>query len=83
MNRLIDDNGNLKIDDLLLNNESLNAILEDGVITQEEKYAQSAKVVGILKQIDQICSDEEVELVRQLLAEMTALIIVSQGHSEK
>lgn len=83
MNRLIDENGVLNIEDLLQNNASLQAILADNHITLEEKQAQFEKVASILRRIDEKCSDEEVELVRQLMAELSALIFICQQPSEE
>ena len=79
MDKLIDENGFLNIEDLLLNNSSLQAIMADNIITQEEKNEQSAKVVNILKEIGEKCNDEQIELVRQLMAEFSAFIIVCQS----
>lgn len=83
MNRLIDENGVLNIEDLLQNNASLQAILADNRITLEEKQAQFEKVSSILRRIDEQCSDEEVELVRQLMAELSTLIFICQQPSEE
>lgn len=83
MNRLIDENGVLNIEDLLQNNASLQAILADNRITLEEKQAQFEKVASLLRRIDEKCSDEEVELVRQLMAELSALIFICQHSSEE
>ena len=78
MCKIIDEKGNLNIEDLLLNNLSLQKIIEDGVVTEEEKVAQFKKVISIIKKIEEECSDREIELVRMLLAEFSALLFINQ-----
>jgi hypothetical protein len=78
MSKIIDEKGNLNIEDLLLNNLSLNAIIEDGVVTEEEKAIQLEKVISIIKKIEEECSEHEIKLVRDLLAEFSALLFINQ-----
>lgn len=82
MDRLINENGILNIEDLLQNNASFQAMVEDQIVTLEEKQAQSAKVIALLKQIDEKCNDEQVELFRQFIAEFCALIFVCRDYPE-
>lgn len=78
MCKIIDEKGNLNIEDLLLNNLSFQKIIEDGVVTEEEKVAQFKKVISIIKKIEEECSEREIELVRMLLAEFSALLFINQ-----
>lgn len=78
MNKLILENGIINIEDLFQNNPSIQAILEDNVVTQEEKIQLSERITEILKSLEQTCNDEQLELVRKLLAEISALIFVTQ-----
>ena len=82
MNKLILENGTFNIEDLFQNNPSIQAILEDNIVTQEEKIQLSKRIVDILKSLEQICNDEQLELVRKLLAEISALIFVTQMYPE-
>ncbi len=82
MNKLILENGVFNIEDLFQNNPSIQAILEDNIVTQEEKNQLSERIVDILKSLEQICNDEQLELVRKLLAEISALIFVTQMYPE-
>ncbi len=82
MNRLINEDGVLNIEDLLQNNASFLAMIEDKIVTKEEKREQSAKIVALLKQIDEQCNDEQVELVRNLMAEFCAYIFVCSNYPE-
>lgn len=78
MNKLILENGIINIEDLFQNNPSIQAILEDNVVTQDEKIQLSERITEILKSLEQTCNDEQLELVRKLLAEISALIFVTQ-----
>lgn len=78
MNKLILENGIINIEDLFQNNPSIQAILEDNMVTQDEKIQLSERITEILKSLEQTCNDEQLELVRKLLAEISALIFVTQ-----
>ena len=77
MKHILDKNGNPNIEDLVLNNPSFIAYLADNVITKEEKTAQVAKIESIIREIDEKCSDEERELVRKLVAELSVLLVMN------
>lgn len=77
MKHILDKNGNLNIEDLVVNNPSFIAYLADNVITEEEKTAQVAKIESIIREIDEKCSDEERELVRKLVAELSVLLVMN------
>ena len=83
MNKLILENGIINIEDLFQNNPSIQAILEDNVVTQDEKIQLSERITEILKSLEQTCNDEQLELVRKLLAEISALIFVTQMYPEE
>lgn len=78
MNKLVLESGKLNIEDLLENNPSIKAMLEDNIITQEEKDLQFKKVISILCVLEEKCDEEQLELIRRLLSEISALIMVSQ-----
>lgn len=79
MNTLFDENGNLDIDELILNSPSFQKIMEDNIVTPEEKQEQSERVVALLHKIEQICDDEQKKVIRELLAELSVLIAISQN----
>lgn len=78
MNKLIDENGVLNIENLLINNNSLKEILYDGIVTEKEREEQTNRVIDVLHRIEERLSDRDVELVRELMSEMTALLIICQ-----
>lgn len=77
MKNIIDENGNLNIEDLVINNPSFIAYVADNVITDEEKKEQVSKIEAIIREIDEKCSGEEKELVRKLVAELSVLIFMN------
>lgn len=78
MTKLILENNILNIEDLLENNPSVKAMLEDNIITQEEKNLQTERVLELLVTLEKICTDEQLEVIRKLISELCALIFVSQ-----
>ena len=82
MNRLVDENGVLNIEDLLQENPSFQAMIADRVVTMAEKQEQSAKIIELLRRIDEEFDDAQVELVRQLMAELSAFIYVCSNYPE-
>lgn len=78
MTKLILENNILNIEDLLENNPSVKAMLEDNIITQEEKNLQTERVLELLATLEKICTDEQLEVIRKLMSELCALIFVSQ-----
>lgn len=65
----------LDLESIMMNNTSLMKILEDGVVTEEEIREQSQNVLAIAEELQQTCSDEQLKLIRKLLAEMNALYV--------
>lgn len=65
----------LDLESIMMNNTSLMKILEDGVVTEEEIGEQSQNVLAIAEELQQTCSDEQLKLIRKLLAEMNALYV--------
>lgn len=76
MKTIFDKDGYLDIEEIVSNNPSFVKIVEDGVITQEEKKEQSIRVVEALKALEQTCSDEQIELLKVLLSELSVRLII-------
>lgn len=83
MKSLLDKYGNLNIEDIVVNQPSFKRIIEDGIITEEEIEEQSQRVVTKIKEIETIATPEVKEKLRELLAEMNVLVVVSnlKGHT--
>jgi hypothetical protein len=76
MNTLFDKDGYLDIEEIVKNNPSFLKIVEDGVITQEEKKEQSLRVVEAMKALEQTCSDEQIKLLKSLLSELSVMLMI-------
>ena len=77
MKSLLDKYGNLNIEDIVVNQPSFKRVIEDGIITEEEIEEQSQRVVNKIKEIEAIATPEVKEKMRELLAEMSVLVAIS------
>ena len=77
MMNLVDENGFLNVEDLIMNSPSFQEIMEDNTITEEEIQTQSDLVISLLTQLESTCSEEQKELLRRLLAELCVLVGVN------
>ena len=77
MKSLLDKYGNLNIEDIVANQPSFKHIIEDGIITEEEIEEQSQRVVAKIKEIEAIATPEVKEKMRELLAEMSVMVAIS------
>ena len=76
MNTFFDESGSLNIDDLIIQQPSFKKIMEDGVVTEEELAEQKERVIILLKKIEQGFTPEQIDKVRELLAEISVLITI-------
>ena len=80
MNTFFDEYGSLNIDDLILLQPSFQKIMEDGVVTEEELAEQKERVIALLKEIEQNFTSEQIDKIRELLAEIGVLIAIQNQH---
>ena len=73
--------GILNIDEMVVNNSSFKAIMEDGIITEEEIKAQSEKVVAMLHDMEAKYNEEQLTEIKNLLVESSVLFAVYNFHS--
>ena len=66
---------------MVVNNASFKAIMEDGVITEEEIKAQSDKVVAMLHDMDAKYNEEQLTEIKNLLLESSVLLSEYNFHS--
>lgn len=78
MNTFFEEEGILNIDDLILEQPSFQKIMEDGVVTEEELQEQSRRVINSLKIFESSASPEQIDQVRELLAEISVLVAARQ-----
>lgn len=77
MNTFFDESGGLNIDELILQQPSFQKIMEDGIVTEEELTEQKERVITILKKLEQNSTSEQIDQIRELLAEISVLIAVN------
>lgn len=82
MNALFDEAGCLNIDDLIMQQPSFRKIVEDGVVTADEIAEQTQRVISILKKIEKDFSPEQIEIIRELLSEISVLVAVNEISKE-
>ena len=75
------EDGILNIDEMVVNNASFKAIMEDGVITEEEIKAQSDMVVSLLHNMEVKYNEEQLAEIKNLLVESSVLYAVYNFHS--
>ena len=76
MNTFFDESGGLNIDDLILQQPSFQKSMDDGIVTEEELLEQKERVITLLKKLEQNSTPEQIDQVRELLAEISVLIAV-------
>ena len=82
MNTFFDNTGSLNLDELILNQPSFQKIMEDGVVTEEELAEQGQRVKDLLLKMEQTLSPNQIDQVRELLAEISVLV-AAKGIFEK
>ena len=65
----------LDLESIVMNNTSVMKILEDGIVTEEEIKEQAAKVTAIAEKLQLACTEEQLGMIRSLVAEMNALYV--------
>lgn len=80
MNTFFDESGGLNIDDLILQQPSFQKIMEDGIVTEEEIAKQKDRVIAILKNLEQNSTSEQIDQIRELLAEISVLVAVQNKY---
>ena len=50
--------------------------MEDGIVTEEELAEQKDRVIAILKKLEQNSTSEQIDQIRELLAEISVLVAV-------
>ena len=82
MNTFFDEIGTLNLDELIMNQPSFKKIMEDGIVTESELTEQGQRVTNLLKQMEKTLSPEQIDQVRELLAEISVLV-AARGIFEK
>lgn len=73
MQTLFDENGMLNISDIVTNHPSYKAIMEDGIVTDDELKQQADDTIAALKKLQEICTPEQQSAILDALSEMSVL----------
>ena len=73
MKNLLDENGFLNLDELIVKSPSFQQIMADGIVTEEELKMQSEKVMALIEKVEQLCDDNLLAAIKELIAEMNVL----------
>lgn len=73
MQTLFDEYGLLNLADIIYNNPSFKAIMEDGVVTDQELKNQAETTVASLRKVQELCNDEQQEAVLDAISEIGVL----------
>lgn len=80
MNTLFDKNGLLNISDVVLNHPSYKAIMDDGIVTDDELKMQADAAVASLRRLQEICNDEQQSAIVDAITEMAVLFAAYHNH---
>lgn len=76
MHTLFDEKGFLNISDILVSHPSYKAIMEDGLVTDDELKVQSQATVDSLRRLQEICNKEQQSAIVDAISEMAVLFAV-------
>lgn len=74
------EDGSLKINEIIMSQPSFVKIMEDGVVTADELEEQSRRVLSIFRKIEDTFNDEQKMLVQELLVESNVLNAIFKQH---
>ena len=78
---LFNEHGFIDIDEMIAQEPSFQKIMEDGVVTGEELQEQAEKVINLLHEVESRLNDDELLLVKRLLAETNVLSAIYHYYS--
>ncbi len=74
------EDGTLKINEIIMSQPSFVKIMEDGVVTADELEEQSRRVLSIFRKIEDTFNGEQKMLVQELLVESNVLNAIFKQH---
>lgn len=73
MQTLFDENGLLNIADIVASHPSYKAIMEDGIVTEQELKDQAEATIASLKKLQSLCNEEQQNAILEAISEMSVL----------
>lgn len=83
MDTFFEEEGILNIDNLIMEQPSFQKIMKDGAVTEEELQEQSARVIASLKAFEKSATPEQIDQVREILAEISVLVAARNIHEKQ
>lgn len=71
MNTFFDEYKTLNIEESIMAQPSFIKIMEDGVVTEAELAEQEKRITELLRSFEKTATVEQIEMIRQLLAEIS------------
>jgi hypothetical protein len=72
-NVFFDKNGIINLDEIVANSESFKKIMADGYVSDDELKQQAENVVQHLRNLESICSTEQLSAMKETIAELGVL----------
>lgn len=73
MQTIFDENGLLNISDIVKNHPSYKAIMEDGIVTDQELKEQAEATIASLRKLKSLCNEEQQSAIVDAISEMGVL----------
>lgn len=73
MQTIFDENGLLNISDIVKNHSSYKAIMEDGIVTDQELKEQANATINSLRKLQSLCNEEQQSAILDAISEMAVL----------
>lgn len=73
MQTIFDENGLLDISEIVKNHPSYKAIMEDGIVTDQELKEQAETTITALCKLQSICNEEQQSAILDAISEMSVL----------
>lgn len=73
MQTIFDENGLLNISDIVKNHPSYKAIMEDGIVTDQELKEQAEATLVSLRKLQTLCNEEQQNAIVDAISEMGVL----------
>lgn len=79
-NYFFDEDGSLIINQTIADQPSYKKIMEDGIVSAEELIEQTNLVMDLFRKVEDTFTDEQKQLVRDLLVESNVLNVIFKKH---
>ncbi len=75
------DQGIIDIDEMVAQEPSFRKIMDDGIVTEDELFLQSQRVIALLHEAEHRFSDDDLQFIKRLFAETSVLSVIYHYHT--